>query len=114
MIHRATRGLLLPIAGAPDRVIDRGRSVARIGILADDYVGLRPTFHVEVGDSVRRGQLLFEDKAMPGVRHTATAEGRVAAIHRGERRAFQSLVIELSSAERAGRGSQETLASFTG
>jgi Na+-transporting NADH:ubiquinone oxidoreductase subunit A len=114
MIHRATRGLLLPIAGQPDRVIDRGRSVARIGILADDYVGLRPTFHVDVGDPVSRGQLLFEDKGMPGVRHTATAEGRVAAIHRGERRAFQSLVIELSSAERAGRGSQVTLSSFTG
>lgn len=114
MIHHVTRGLDLPLAGQPDDVVDRGRSVSRIALLADDYVGLRPAFRVEVGDSVRRGQLLFEDKAIPGVRYTATAEGRVAAIHRGERRALQSVVIELSSAARSGRGAQVPFSSFTG
>jgi Na+-transporting NADH:ubiquinone oxidoreductase subunit A len=38
----------------------------------------------------------------------------VEAIHRGERRAFESLVIELSAAERSGRAAPVTLASFTG
>lgn len=114
MIHRTSRGLRLPIAGQPDPAIDRGRAVSRVALVAADYVGLRPTFKVGVGDSVRRGQLLFEDKTTPGVRYTAPAEGRVEAINRGEKRAFQSLVIALSTAERSGRGAQVSFASFTG
>jgi Na+-transporting NADH:ubiquinone oxidoreductase subunit A len=114
MIHRVSRGLNLPIAGSPDPAVDRGRTVSRVAVVADDFVGLLPGFHVSVGDSVRRGQLLFEDKTMPGVRYTSPAEGRVSAINRGEKRAFQSIVIELSSAERAGRGAQVKLSSSTG
>ena len=58
---------------------------------------------VSVGDDVRRGQSLFEDKHTPGVRHTAPAAGTVAAINRGDRRALRSVVIELSRAEYEGR-----------
>ena len=58
--------------------------------------------HVKVGDSVQRGQLLFEDKKTPGVRYTAIGDGKIAAVHRGERRALQSVVIELTTAERGG------------
>lgn len=113
-VHRVKRGLGLPITGEPEQVIDRHHTPSRVALLADDYIGLRPTMHVAEGDLVRRGQLLFEDKKVPGVRHTAPGEGRVVAIHRGERRAFQSIVIELSTADRSGRGSQLRLASFSG
>lgn len=115
MVHRVTRGLQVPIAGQPEQVVDRRASVSRVALVAEDYIGLRPTFHVREGDSVRRGQLLFEDKKMPGVRYTAPAAGTVAAINRGERRAFQSLVLDLDSDERrGGRGAQESFASYTG
>lgn len=94
---------------------ERASVPRHVAVLASDYVGLRPTMHVEVGDDVRRGQSLFEDKKTPGVRYTAPAEGRVASIHRGARRALQSVVIELSRAEREGRGSEEvTYASYSG
>lgn len=94
--HRIKRGLDLPLAGAPRQVIEAGRAVTQVALLGDDPFGLKPTFHVQPGDRVQRGQLLFEDKKTPGVRHTAPAAGTVAAIHRGERRAFQSLVIEVA------------------
>ena len=70
--------------------------------------------HVTVGDDVRRGQLLFEDKKSPGVRFTAPGAGRVVAIHRRERRALQSVVIQLDRAELAGDGESVTFASNTG
>jgi Na+-transporting NADH:ubiquinone oxidoreductase subunit A len=115
MVHRVTRGLQVPIAGIPEQVVDRRPSVSRVAVLADDYIGMRPTLHVSVGDSVRRGQLLFDDKKMAGVRFTAPAAGTVAAINRGERRAFQSLVIDLDSEERrGGRGSQASFSSYSG
>ncbi len=101
--HKVRRGLRLPIAGEPDRSIEDARPARRVALLADDYVGLRPTMHVAAGDAVSRGQLLFEDKTQPGVRYTAPAAGTVKAINRGARRALQSVVIEPSRAEREGR-----------
>ncbi len=54
---------------------------------------------VQEGDQVRRGQGLFEDKKVEGVRYTAPAAGRVSAIHRGERRVLLSVVIDLAGGE---------------
>ncbi len=70
---------------------------------------------VQAGDSVSRGSVLFEDKKAAGVRFTAPLDGRVAAVHRGERRAFVSLVIEPSAGERAGQtGSGRAPGAWTG
>ena len=101
--HTITRGLRLPISGAPSGAIEDAAAVRHVALVAADYVGLRPTMHVAAGDSVGRGQLLFEDKTMPGVRYTAPAAGTVRAVNRGARRALQSVVIEQSRAEREGR-----------
>ncbi len=85
-LHRIKKGLDLPIAGEPQQRIHQAAQPTRVALLADDYVGMKPTMHVSVGDDVRRGQVLFEDKKTPGVRYTAPAAGRVTAIYRGERR----------------------------
>lgn len=107
-LHKIKRGLRLPIVGEPNQEIEAARSPRRVALLGADYIGMRPTMHVKVGDSVKRGQLLFEDKKMPGIRFTSPAAGRVAAINRGEKRAFQSVVIELSRTEiEGGTGSAD-------
>ena len=116
-VHRSKRGLDLPIAGVPEPTVGEQRSTSRVAVIAADYPGLRPTMRVGIGDEVRRGQLLFEDKKMPSVRFTAPGAGKVAAIHRGERRSFQSLVIGLSSGDasgRAGAAEQVSFAAHTG
>lgn len=101
-VHTIKKGLNLPISGAPSQQIDVARPPKSIALLGDDYIGMKPTMAVQVGDTVRRGELLFEDKKTPGVRYTSPAAGTVTAIHRGAKRAFQSLVIELNEAERKG------------
>ena len=114
-LHRFRKGLRLPLAGEPVQEVERAPAPRCVALVAADFVGLRPTMHVAVGDSVRRGQLLFEDKKMAGLRYTAPAAGTVAAVNRGERRALQSVVIELSRAEREGReAEQESYRAFTG
>lgn len=113
-VHSIKRGLDLPIAGQPQQVVDSGHAITRVALLAEDYVGVRPTMHVQVGDIVSRGQLLFEDKKTPGVGHTSPGAGRVVAVNRGERRAFQSIVIELNERERAGRPEGADFATFAG
>lgn len=103
-LHRISRGLDLPLSGAPE--VARVEDVApptRVALVADDYVGMKPTMMVAVGDEVRRGQPLFEDKKSPGVLYTAPGAGKVVAVNRGDRRALRSVVIELTDEERAGK-----------
>ncbi len=114
-LHRVRRGLRLPITGAPSDRIDDGPPPRRVALVAGDYIGLRPTMHVAPGDTVARGQLCFEDKTMPGVRYTAPAAGTVVAVNRGDRRALQSVVIDVSRAEREGRAPETaSFSAFSG
>lgn len=101
-VHTITKGLNLPISGDPPQKITGESKHTRVAILADDYPGMKPRMFVEEGTTVKRGQLLFEDRKTEGVRHTAPGAGRVIGINRGERRALQSVVIDLSESERAG------------
>ncbi len=105
----------MPIKGAPAQDIRKGNRVTRVAVLGHDYPNMKPRMEVKEGDTVKRGQLLFEDRKAEGVRFTAPGAGKVVAINRGERRAFQSLVIELSTSELAGKESaveHETFKSF--
>ena len=88
------RGLDLPIDGKPDPSIKDPIKVTKVAVVGVDFPGLKPTMLVEVGDKVKKGQPLFEDKKNPGVLFTAPEAGTVAEINRGEKRAFLSLVIE--------------------
>lgn len=93
---RIKRGLDLPITGEPQQSIDDAPRPKTVALLAPDYIGMKPTMAVRVGDEVRVGQLLFSDKRTPGVQYTSPATGHVAAINRGAKRVFQSVVVELS------------------
>lgn len=92
-MFRIRRGLDLPIAGEPAQQIGDLKQPQRVALLGADYPGLKPTLHVAEGDHVKRGQTLFTDKKNETVRYTAPMSGTVAAINRGDRRAFISLEI---------------------
>lgn len=96
---KITKGLDLPIAGQPDQQRVDDIAVTRVAVKGEEYVGLRPSMAVKEGDRVIKGQLLFEDKKIPGVRFTSPACGTVSAIHRGERRVLQSVVIDVDGDE---------------
>ncbi len=87
------KGLDLPIAGGPEQVIHNGPAIKQVATLGEEYIGLRPTMKVRVGDKVAKGQVIFEDKKNPGVVYTASASGTVTAINRGAKRVLQSVVI---------------------
>ena len=87
------KGLDLPIAGRPEQVIYDGPAITEVALLGEEYVGMRPSMKIKEGEAVKKGQVLFEDKKNPGVVFTAPASGKIAAIHRGEKRVLQSVVI---------------------
>ncbi|PRQ05969.1 Na(+)-translocating NADH-quinone reductase subunit A [Enhygromyxa salina] len=111
-VHTIKKGLDLPINGAPQQQVAAAPKPTRVAILAADYPGMKPRMHVKVGDVVKRGQLVFEDRKSEGVRFTAPGAGKVTAINRGEFRALQSVVIELTATERDGKPTADDLQTF--
>jgi Na+-transporting NADH:ubiquinone oxidoreductase subunit A len=89
------QGLDLPILGAPEQRIEVGQQVRSVGILGDDYVGMKPTMLVAEGDRVSLGQPLFEDKKNPGVIYTSPGAGTVGSVIRGAKRKFEAITIQL-------------------
>ncbi|SFM18365.1 Na(+)-translocating NADH-quinone reductase subunit A [Marinobacter zhejiangensis] len=93
------KGLDLPISGAPEQTITEGKPVRHVALIGFDYNGMKPTMAVKEGDRVKRGSLLFTDKKTEGVRYTSPAAGVVKEVNRGERRVFQSVVVEIDGDE---------------
>ncbi|MDR6981594.1 Na+-transporting NADH:ubiquinone oxidoreductase subunit A [Rheinheimera pacifica] len=87
------KGLDIPLAGSPKQEISAGNTINTVAVLGEEYIGMRPTMSVEVGDTVKKGQVLFEDKKNPGVKFTAPLAGTVKEINRGAKRVLQSVVI---------------------
>ncbi|USD64703.1 Na(+)-translocating NADH-quinone reductase subunit A [Vibrio sp. SCSIO 43136] len=90
------KGMDLPIAGGPSQVISDGKTINKVALLGEEYVGMRPTMHARVGDEVKKGQVLFVDKKNPGVKFTSPASGKVIEVNRGAKRVLQSVVIEVA------------------
>lgn len=97
---KVRRGLDLPISGAPKQDIHDGPKTSQVALIGSDFHGMKPTMEVKVGDSVSRGQLLFTDKKNLGVKFTSPSSGTVVEINRGEKRVFQSLVIDIDGDEK--------------
>lgn len=92
-------GLDLPIAGAPDQVIEDARPVRSVALLGADYPTMSPTMAVQIGTKVKKGELLFTCKKTPFVTYTAPAGGTISAVHRGNRRALIGVVIDVADTE---------------
>jgi Na+-transporting NADH:ubiquinone oxidoreductase subunit A len=109
--HRVTRGLDLPIAGAPAQVISASRPVSQVAVLPSDHIGTKPRLRVQVGDAVTIGQPLWQDRTHEAITVVSPATGVVSAIHRGDRRVIQSVVVTLDGS--ADERTAPPFASFT-
>ena len=107
-MFKITKGLDLPISGAPNQVIENAPVASSVAVIGPDFHGMKPTMEVAVGDKVKKGQLLFTDKKTEGVKYTSPASGVIEAINRGDKRVLQSVVVKVSGDEK------EVFASFSG
>ena len=79
------KGLDLPILGEPKQQIDAAKQVKSVALLGDDYVGMKPTMAVAVGDQVKLGQVLFTDKKMPSVKYTSPEPVKLLPLTEGKK-----------------------------
>ena len=98
-MFKIKKGLDLPIEGAPQQVVSETLTPNSVALIGFDYVGMKPTMLVAQGDRVKLGDPIFSDKKNPGVNYTSPGAGIVSLINRGEKRALQSVVIELDGEE---------------
>jgi len=59
---KINKGMDIPLSGSPEQIIYNGKPIQSIAIIGDDYIGMKPTMAVKVGDKVKAGQILFSDK----------------------------------------------------
>ena len=96
---RTQKGLDLPLYGTPEQKIYEATPPSHVALMGPDYRGMRPTMLVQVGDRVKKGQVVFTCKRRGGIPYTAPASGEVVAIHRGEKRVLETLVIKVDKHE---------------
>lgn len=103
MRFKIKRGLDIPLSGAPSDRIDDGPRVSRVALVGYDYMGAKrlPTLEVQPGERVRLGQPLVRAKGQEGVVGTAPGTGVVEAVHRGARRALETIVVRLDGTDDA-------------
>ena len=89
------KGLDVPIEGAPRAEIEAAPQAGTVGILGDDYIGLKPRILVAEGDTVAPGTPVMIHKDQPEVQIVSPVAGQVKAINRGERRKLISVEIEI-------------------
>ena len=89
------KGIDLPISGKPIQEIIpalRTTTFALRGLV--DFMGLKPSMKVAVGDTVKVGQPLYQHKENTSVVFPAPVSGKVIAINRGAKRVLESVVIQ--------------------
>lgn len=88
------KGHDLPLGGAAEKVIDHPH-VQRFAIQPPNFRGLQPIpkVTVEVGDTVKAGDVVFYDKKMDRIKFSAPVSGEVVAVNRGAKRAINEVVI---------------------
>lgn len=105
---RITKGLDIPIAGKPSgktKYLASGSEVSPLPIppqLALDltlFEDVKLKLLVKVGDVVKIGQPLTEDKSCPGRMFVAPAGGTIKDIRRGEKRVLLDIVIDVARQE---------------
>ena len=93
------KGLDIPISGKPEQKIVEGNAIKSVALIGLDYIGMKPTMEVKIGDQVKLGQKIFLDKKTGGIIYTSPGSGKIIAINRGKKKAFQSIVIQLQGDE---------------
>lgn len=98
MVH-IKKGLDVPVTGEPVQTVGHNISTKTVAVTGPSFNGMKPSMLVNVGDEVKLGQPLFNCKKTEGVIYTSPAGGKVVEINRGEKRTFQTIVIEVAPQE---------------
>ncbi|MBQ0063085.1 MAG: Na(+)-translocating NADH-quinone reductase subunit A [Prevotella sp.] len=87
-------GLDIDLVGkARQQLMSVSQTSTVYALCPDDFVGIKPRLLVKVGDEVKAGEALFENKKYPNVKFVSPVSGTVTDIVRGDRRKVLSVQV---------------------
>lgn len=98
---KVKKGYDLKIAGKPSQEVEERSAPTSVAYLPEKIPYIKPRLKVRVGDEVKLGTVLFEDKRNADVVFRSPGGGTVADIKFGPRRVLQQIVIDLDEDEQA-------------
>ena len=96
-VFKLKKGHDIPLQGIAERSLGKAPKSTTIAVQPIDFRGLRPAMKVQAGDVVKRGSTLFVDKQRPEILFRSPAAGTVREVVRGERRAIQRVIFDVTS-----------------
>ena len=92
-IIKIKKGLNINLVGEAEHVVEH-HEPQYCAIKPTDFIGIYPKLHVEEGDKVKAGSILFHDKYREDLFFTSPTSGTIKAIIRGEKRLLKEIIIE--------------------
>jgi Na+-transporting NADH:ubiquinone oxidoreductase subunit A len=93
------KGYKINIAGEPSHEVVPSEKPSRVALLPERIPFVKPRLKVKVGDKVKMGTPIFEDKRNPDVIFLSPAGGEIAQINFGPRRVIKEIVVALDHNE---------------
>jgi len=97
-MRKIKRGINLPIIGSPSSDITEKKS-RFVGLNSSDFNGVKPSFKINEGDKVLKGETIYVWKNDPKVSFVSPVSGTLKKIERGARRSLQYVEIESDNLE---------------
>lgn len=93
--YKLSKGYDIPLEGKASDDVDSTISATRFAAMPPDFIGLKPIpkVVVEVGDSVKAGDVIYFDKKKDRIKFVAPVSGEVIEVNRGFQRSIASIVI---------------------
>ena len=98
---KVKKGFDLNIEGKPSQELEERSAPTSVAYLPERIPYIKPRLRVRVGDEVKLGSVLFEDKRNAEIKFRSPGGGKVKAINFGPRRVIQEIVIDLNENEEA-------------
>ncbi|MCH9614534.1 MAG: Na(+)-translocating NADH-quinone reductase subunit A [Chlamydiia bacterium] len=100
MVHISIkRGLNIPLKGNPEGELQELGTPKVAALDLSRFDTLRFQLHKRVGDQVKMGEPMAEDKSCPGRMFVSPVSGRVVELVRGEKRRLLHMVVEIEGNE---------------
>jgi Na+-transporting NADH:ubiquinone oxidoreductase subunit A len=93
------KGYRTKIAGEPSPEVESLGKPARVALLPEKIPFVKPRLKVKIGDKVKVGTPVFEDKRNPNLIFLSPGGGNIATIDLGPRRVIKKVVVTLDKEE---------------
>jgi Na+-transporting NADH:ubiquinone oxidoreductase subunit A len=96
---KINKGFDVKVLGKPEPVIEEYSSQQIFAVYPSEFEGIKPRLKVQAGDSVKRGDVLFENKKNERMVFRSPCGGTIKAVNLGARRFPVEILIERAAAE---------------